>query len=174
MSANKTSRCSWAEGSEIMIRYHDKEWGVPVHDDRTHFEFLTLVGAQAGLSWMTILKKRDSYREAYDRFEPEVVAGYTDAKIEQLLQNEKIVRNRLTLRSAVASSRIVVRMRSLTPAPDARGGLDYGRGALGRQLLPEGQAPRGERWRPRWRGWRRTRLRSTAQHFFAGPLTRGG
>jgi DNA-3-methyladenine glycosylase I len=88
-----------------MIRYHDEEWGVPVHDDRTHFEFLILEGAQAGLSWMTILKKRESYREAYDRFEPELVASYSDTKIEQLRQNENIVRNRLKIAASVTNAR---------------------------------------------------------------------
>ena len=80
-----------------MIAYHDAEWGVPVHDDRIHFEFLTLEGAQAGLSWETILKKRESYRDAFADFDPERVARFTPARIERLLNNPGIVRNRLRL-----------------------------------------------------------------------------
>src|SRR5512142_2775053 len=93
-------RCPWATG-EPNITYHDEEWGAPVHDDRLLFEFLVLEGAQAGLSWSTILKKRESYREAFDDFDPEKVAGYADDKIGELLQNSAIVRNRLKIRSAV-------------------------------------------------------------------------
>lgn len=100
------NRCTWAEGSfEEYIRYHDEEWGVPVHDDRTHFEFLILEGAQAGLSWSTILKKRDGYRHAFAGFDPEKVARFDETKIEQLLQNPGIVRNRLKVRSAVQNAR---------------------------------------------------------------------
>lgn len=97
------SRCQWA-GTEFSIAYHDQEWGTPVHDDRTLFEFLILEGAQAGLSWETILKKRDSYRLAFDNFDPVLVAAYTDLKIEQLLANPGIIRNRLKVRSAVKNA----------------------------------------------------------------------
>ncbi len=97
-------RCSWAK-NDLAIEYHDKEWGVPVHDDRTFFEFLILEGAQAGLSWDTILRKRDSYRAAFDNFEPAKVARYTDKKIEKLLQNEGIIRNRLKINSAIYNAR---------------------------------------------------------------------
>ena len=88
-----------------MVAYHDEEWGVPVHDDRTLFEFLVLEGAQAGLSWSTILKKRDAYREAFAGFEPERVARFTENDQKRLLQNEGIVRNRLKVASAVTNAR---------------------------------------------------------------------
>src|SRR5688500_7150568 len=89
-----TDRCEWAR-TEPNLTYHDEEWGVPVHDDRLLFEFLILEGAQAGLSWETILKKREGYRQAFDHFNPESIAGYNDAKLAELLQNPGIVRNRL-------------------------------------------------------------------------------
>jgi DNA-3-methyladenine glycosylase I len=109
MPATKSSetqpvRCGWAVG-ELSIEYHDKEWGVPVHDDRTLFEFLILEGAQAGLSWNTILNKRDNYRKAFDRFDPKRVAGYDRRKVQQLLRNPGIVRNRLKIASAIANAR---------------------------------------------------------------------
>ena len=97
-------RCGWAK-TALMIEYHDVEWGVPVHDDATIFEFLILEGAQAGLSWETILKKREAYREAFDNFDAEVVAAYGKRKITQLLANEGIVRNRLKIESAVRNAR---------------------------------------------------------------------
>ena len=101
------TRCPWCENSfEEYVRYHDEEWGVPVHDDRTQFEFLILEGAQAGLSWSTILKKRDNYRAAFDGFDVNKVARYDDDKIENLLQNPGIVRNRLKVRSAVNNARL--------------------------------------------------------------------
>src|SRR5215469_6147382 len=93
-------RCSWASG-ELMIAYHDQEWGVPQHDDRMLFEFLILEGAQAGLSWSTILNKRNAYRKAFSRFNPQSVARYDAEKIAQLLANPGIVRNRLKIDSAI-------------------------------------------------------------------------
>jgi DNA-3-methyladenine glycosylase I len=93
-------RCAWARG-ELDIVYHDIEWGVPLHDDRQLFEFLILEGAQAGLSWSTILKKRAAYRAAFDRFDPRRVARYDDAKVAALLANDGIVRNRLKIRAAI-------------------------------------------------------------------------
>lgn len=96
-------RCAWAK-NDLAIRYHDEEWGVPVHDDQRFFEFLILEGAQAGLSWDTILRKRDAYREAFDGFDPVRVARYSDAKREKLLQNEGIIRNRLKIASAVSNA----------------------------------------------------------------------
>ena len=96
-------RCAWAK-NDLAIRYHDEEWGVPVHDDQRLFEFLVLEGAQAGLSWDTILRKRDAYREAFDGFDPVRVARYSDAKREKLLQNEGIIRNRLKIASAVSNA----------------------------------------------------------------------
>jgi len=100
--ANKT-RCRWAKG-ELYEAYHDGEWGVPVHDDRVLFEFLILEGAQAGLSWITILKKRAAYRKAFDRFDARKVARYDDAKVAELLANEGIVRNRLKIAAAIANA----------------------------------------------------------------------
>jgi DNA-3-methyladenine glycosylase I len=97
-------RCAWAK-NDLAIAYHDEEWGVPVHDDRLLFEFLILEGAQAGLSWDTILKKRDNYRAAFDNFEPTSVAKYTKRKLEQLLKNEGIVRNRLKVAAAVRNAK---------------------------------------------------------------------
>jgi DNA-3-methyladenine glycosylase I len=97
-------RCSWAN-TELSIRYHDAEWGVPAHDDRVLFEFLILEGAQAGLSWNTILNKRDNYRKAFDRFDPKRVARYDAKKIQQLLKNEGIVRNRLKIVSTITNAK---------------------------------------------------------------------
>ena len=96
-------RCEWAV-SDVMIRYHDEEWGIPVHDDRRLFEFLILEGAQAGLSWETILKKREAYRAAFDSFDPKVVARYGAKKVRQLLANPGIVRNRLKIKAAVQNA----------------------------------------------------------------------
>ncbi len=97
-------RCSWAK-SELMIRYHDEEWGVPVHDDRRLFEFLILEGAQAGLSWETILKKREAYRKAFDQFDAAVIAKYRDARAKKLLENAGIVRNRLKVAAAIQNAK---------------------------------------------------------------------
>lgn len=102
-------RCSWARG-ELMIRYHDEEWGVPVHDDRKLFEFLILEGAQAGLSWETILNKRENYRAAFDNFDPHKVARYDRSKVAQLLKNPGIVRNRLKVASAVRNAQALLRV----------------------------------------------------------------
>ena len=96
-------RCAWAK-NELAIQYHDEEWGVPVHDDRTLFEFLILEGAQAGLSWDTILKKRAHYRTVFDHFDPVRVAGYTPRKVERLLADPGIVRNRLKVESAIKNA----------------------------------------------------------------------
>ena len=98
-------RCSWCLGFEDYITYHDEEWGVPVHDDRIHFEFLILEGAQAGLSWSTILKKRAGYRKAFAGFDPEKVARFTPAKIARILQDPGVVRNRLKVHAAVNNAR---------------------------------------------------------------------
>ena len=100
--ANKT-RCRWAT-DELSAAYHDEEWGVPVHDDRVLFEFLILEGAQAGLSWITILKKRAAYRKAFDRFDPRKVARYDAAKVAALLANEGIVRNRLKIAATIGNA----------------------------------------------------------------------
>ena len=98
-------RCEWAWQSPLEQAYHDHEWGVPVHDDRRLFEFLVLEGAQAGLSWVTILRKREYYRRAFEGFDPARVARYDDAKVAELLQNPGIVRNRLKVRAAIANAR---------------------------------------------------------------------
>jgi len=98
-------RCGWCGTDPLYVRYHDEEWGVPVHDDRTHFEFLILEGAQAGLSWITILRKREYYREAFAGFDPERVARYTRRDVARLLRNPGIVRNRLKVEGAVRNAR---------------------------------------------------------------------
>jgi len=97
-------RCEWSDGSEIYMKYHDTEWGVPVFDDKIHFEFLVLESAQAGLSWITILKKRENYRKAYDNFDPKKVARYTVAKKAKLLADAGIVRNRLKIEASVTNA----------------------------------------------------------------------
>lgn len=103
-SALLKSRCAWAGSSELYQAYHDSEWGVTIHDERALFEFLVLEGAQAGLSWITILKKREAYRAAFDNFDSARVARYDERKIETLMQNSAIVRNRLKLQSAVINA----------------------------------------------------------------------
>jgi DNA-3-methyladenine glycosylase I len=105
------NRCPWAK-TDVYVQYHDTEWGVPVHDDRLLFEFLILEGAQAGLSWETILKKRDSYREAFDNFEPAIVANYGQKKRKSLLANAGIVRNRLKIEAAVQNAKIFLAVQS--------------------------------------------------------------
>jgi DNA-3-methyladenine glycosylase I len=114
MAGKKTAdrepvRCGWAKG-ERYIRYHDEEWGVPVHDDRTLFEFLILEGAQAGLSWSTILNKRENYRRAFDAFDPQRVARYDSRKVKKLLADPGIVRNRLKIASAVENAKAFLRV----------------------------------------------------------------
>jgi len=104
---DKELRCGWAK-SDLMIRYHDEEWGTPVHDDRRLFEFLILEGAQAGLSWETILKKRENYRAAFDNFNASVVARYGQRRIRQLLADPGIVRNRLKINPAVQNARTLL------------------------------------------------------------------
>lgn len=94
-------RCGWCGNDELYIRYHDEEWGVPVHDDRKHFEFLVLESAQSGLSWLTILRKRESYRAAYDNFDPEKVAEYGEEKISALLSDPGIIRNRRKIEASI-------------------------------------------------------------------------
>jgi DNA-3-methyladenine glycosylase I len=99
-------RCAWAEsGNELYLQYHDREWGVPVHEDRKQFEFLILEGAQAGLSWSTVLNKREGYRKAFANFDPVKVARFSEKKIETLIQNPSIIRNRLKITSAVSNAR---------------------------------------------------------------------
>lgn len=110
MTATETkTRCAWANG-ELSIRYHDEEWGVPVHDDRKLFEFLILEGAQAGLSWNTILNKRENYRCAFDGFDPQIVARYDRAKVRRLLADPGIVRNKLKIASTVENAKAFLRV----------------------------------------------------------------
>jgi DNA-3-methyladenine glycosylase I len=114
MAAKQTSdqspvRCAWAKG-ELYVRYHDEEWGVPVHDDRTLFEFLILEGAQAGLSWSTILNKRQNYRRAFDNFDPERVASFDRRRTRKLLADPGIVRNKLKIASAVENAKAFLRV----------------------------------------------------------------
>ena len=99
-------RCPWPGKDEMYIKYHDEEWGVPVHDDRKHFEFLVLEGAQAGLSWSTILKRRENYRKAYDNFDPAKVAKYDEAKVEKLLADAGIIRNRKKIESSINNAKL--------------------------------------------------------------------
>lgn len=106
---NKT-RCSWAGDTPIYIDYHDNEWGRPVHDDAKLFEMLILESMQAGLSWITILKKREAFREAFDGFDPEKVAHYGDDKIEELMSNEKIIRNRRKISAAVNNANLFLKI----------------------------------------------------------------
>ncbi|HRK55594.1 MAG TPA: DNA-3-methyladenine glycosylase I [Cyclobacteriaceae bacterium] len=99
------TRCAWSMGFDQYIAYHDTEWGVPVHDDKVHFEFLILEGAQAGLSWATILKKRDGYKKLFADFDPKKVARFSDAKLEKILLDASIVRNRLKVFAAVNNAK---------------------------------------------------------------------
>ena len=103
-------RCQWTGSDPRYVAYHDEEWGVPVHDDRLHFEFLVLEGAQAGLSWSTILNKRDNYRRAFDNFDPAAVAAYDEEKIAALLSDPGIVRNRLKVNAAVRNAQAFLRV----------------------------------------------------------------
>lgn len=105
MTEDGLSRCPWCEGAELYRRYHDEEWGAPVHDDRRHFEFLVLESAQAGLSWSTILKKRANYRKAYRGFDPRVVARFDPRDRERLLNDPGIVRNRLKIESSINNAK---------------------------------------------------------------------
>jgi len=104
-------RCAWVPvNNPLYVKYHDEEWGVPVHDDRLLFEFLVLEGAQAGLSWLTVLRKRENYRQAFDGFDPPRVARYDEAKIQRLLQNPGIIRNRLKVRAAVTNAQAFLKV----------------------------------------------------------------
>ncbi|MCD6185438.1 MAG: DNA-3-methyladenine glycosylase I [Deltaproteobacteria bacterium] len=99
-------RCKWTGSDPVYVKYHDTEWGVPVHDDRTLFEFLVLEGAQSGLSWITILKKRNNFAKAFAGFDPETIAEYNQDKIEALMQNKSIIRNRLKIESVVRNAKL--------------------------------------------------------------------
>ena len=108
---NEKPRCGWAK-NDLAIAYHDAEWGVPLHDDQKLFEFLILEGAQAGLSWDTVLRKRENYRRAFDDFEAEKIAGYDAEKLGELLSNEGIIRNRLKIGSAVSNAKSYLKIRN--------------------------------------------------------------
>ena len=105
------TRCTWAGSSPLMIEYHDQEWGVPAHDDRVLFEYLVLDGAQAGLSWETVLKKREHYRRAFDAFDPAKIVSYGDIDIERLLADPGIIRNRLKVDAAIANAGRILELR---------------------------------------------------------------
>jgi DNA-3-methyladenine glycosylase I len=107
-----TKRCAWVKPADsLMVEYHDREWGVPVHDDGKHFEFLVLEGAQAGLSWSTILKRREGYRAAFCDFDPERVARFTDKRVEKLLLDASIIRNRQKIEATVRNARAFLAIR---------------------------------------------------------------
>ena len=101
----ETTRCPWAGSEQIYIDYHDKEWGIPLHDDQRLFEMLILEGMQAGLSWITVLKKREAFRKAFDNFDPEKVAEYDDKKLAELMENPALIRNRAKISAAVTNAR---------------------------------------------------------------------
>ena len=102
------NRCKWCESDPLYVAYHDEEWGVPIHDDQLLFEFLVLEGAQAGLSWLTILKKRENYRKAFHSFDPEIIANYTQQDIDRLMDDKGIVRNRLKIEAAIKNAKGVL------------------------------------------------------------------
>ena len=106
----KKQRCAWAGTNPLMVRYHDTEWGVPVHDDRLLFEYLILEGAQAGLSWQTVLNKRENYREAFDNFDAEKIARYNEARIVKLMSNPGIIRNQLKIRSTIGNAKAFLKV----------------------------------------------------------------
>ena len=112
-------RCAWALSSQQYLEYHDKEWGVPVHDDRKLFEMLILEGVQAGLSWSLILKKREGYLQAFDGFDAHKIAHYDDRKVQELLANPEIVRNRLKIRAAIQNARAFLELQSQYGSFDA-------------------------------------------------------
>ena len=103
-------RCEWCGTDPLYVKYHDEEWGIPVHDDTKHFEMIILDGAQAGLSWLTVLRKRENYRKAFDRFNPKKVAKYDEEKVEALLNNPGIIRNKLKVRSAVTNAQAFLKV----------------------------------------------------------------
>ena len=114
-----TTRCWWAGDDPLYIAYHDEDWGVPVHDDRKLFEMLILEGAQAGLSWITILRRRENYRRAFDNFDPERIARYTEKKKAALLQDEGIIRNRAKIDAAVQNGRACLALQETAGSLDA-------------------------------------------------------
>lgn len=104
------NRCTWCENDELYVKYHDEEWGAPVHDDKKHFEFLVLESAQAGLSWLTVLRKRENYRKAYDDFDVNKVSQYDENKIQELMQNAGIIRNRKKIEASVNNAKSFIKI----------------------------------------------------------------
>jgi DNA-3-methyladenine glycosylase I len=119
MNDQTIQRCAWSGADPLMWAYHDQEWGTPVHDERTLFEFLVLEGAQAGLSWMTILRKRENYRLAFDSFDPERVAGFDEERVQRLLGNAGIVRNRRKIEAAIGNARAFLKVQEQFDSFDA-------------------------------------------------------
>lgn len=117
--AKEVRRCPWCGTDELYVRYHDEEWGVPTHDDRRHFEFLVLESAQAGLSWITILRKRENYRKAYRGFDPRKVARFTARDVERLLGDPGIVRNRAKIEASISNARLFLAMQEERGSFDA-------------------------------------------------------
>ncbi len=111
MTTSDRTRCGWSTSDPLYLQYHDEEWGVPVHDDHRLFEMLILEGAQAGLSWLTVLRKREAFREAFDQFDPIKMSRYTARHVEKLLQNPGIIRNRLKIEAAVKNAKAFLRIR---------------------------------------------------------------
>lgn len=112
MTTTRTNRCAWVgKDNPLMLEYHDREWGVPVHDDHKHFEFLVLEAAQAGLSWSIVLKKREGYRRAFSEFDPQRVARYTQQRIQKLAADPSIIRNRMKIEAAVRNARAFLAIR---------------------------------------------------------------
>lgn len=111
MKIRKIQRCTWANDNPLNMQYHDEEWGIPVYDDRLLFEFLILEGMQAGLSWVTILKKRDNYRACFDNFEAEIIAQYDQQKLETLMADSGIIRNKLKIQSAIINAAAFLRVK---------------------------------------------------------------
>jgi DNA-3-methyladenine glycosylase I len=114
-----TTRCQWAASDPLYVAYHDQEWGLPLHDERRLFEMLVLEGAQAGLSWITILRKRESYRAAFDDFDAATIAGYDERKVAELLANPGIVRNRLKIAAAIQNARAFLAVQEAVGSFDA-------------------------------------------------------
>lgn len=110
------TRCEWAETNPLLSEYHDKEWGIPVFDDQKLFEYLILEGMQAGLSWLTILKKRDGYRRAFDNFDAQKIACYDEDKYEQLLENPAIIRNRLKIKAIISNAKAFLQIQQQFPS----------------------------------------------------------
>ena len=122
MTEKRINRCTWVgSGNPLMLEYHDREWGVPVHDDPKHFEFLVLEAAQAGLSWSIVLKKREGYRRAFSQFDPRKVARYTQKRIEKLIADPSIIRNRLKIEAAVRNARAFLEIQDEFGSFDAYG-----------------------------------------------------